>query len=693
MARTMQAGKPYPIGPRVDARGANFALFSAHAEKVELCIFDPLGRRELERLPLPENTDGIWYGYLPEARPGMLYGYRVYGPYAPTEGHRFNPHKLLLDPYARELDGTFLLTDLHFGYHVGNPRADLAMDRRDNARVMPKCRLVDESFTWGEDRPPRRPWKETVIYEIHTAGFTRGNPEIDPRLRGTFAGLRSQPAIEHLLHLGVTAVELLPVHVSVDDRHLVRRGLSNFWGYNSIGFFAPDPRFLGSGGHTEFKQTVAALHAVGIEVILDVVYNHTAEGNEFGPTLCFRGIDNASYYWLPQQTKNHYMDFTGCGNSLRASHPRVLQMILDSLRYWVEVMHVDGFRFDLASTLARHGQGFDPHAPFLAAIGQDPVLSTVKLIAEPWDLGEGGYQLGAFPPGWSEWNDRYRNMMRRFWRGDGGMIGDLAGRFAGSTDIYRHWGRRPTASINFLTAHDGFTLKDLVSYDHKHNEANQENNADGSSDNGSWNCGAEGPTEDAAIIKLRQQQRRNFLATLLLSQGVPMLLGGDELGNGQNGNNNAYCQDNEIGWIDWSGKGVSGEDLTPFVSKLVRLRNWGQLSHGHFLDGQVKSDTGMRDITWFRVDGNEMNEADWRFPNARFLAVALSGKPRPALILLNAHYEPLSFTLPNWARIASWHVEINTVDTEGMGEGRFMSGDKFEVSARSLILMLGKVEQ
>ena len=687
---SMRGGKPYPLGPQIDARGANFALFSAHAEKVELCLFDEHGRREVERVALPEHTDGVWHGYLPEARPGLLYGYRVYGPYAPNEGHRFNPNKLLIDPYARELDGRFEISDLHFGYRVGSARGDLSFDRRDNARVVPKCRLVDESFTWGSDAQLRRPWHDTVIYEMHVAGFTKLNEAVEPRVRGTFAGLRSQAVIQHLTHLGVTAIELLPIHGFVDDRHLVERGLRNYWGYNSIAFFAPDPRYLVRGQHFEFKQTVAALHAGGIEVILDVVFNHTAEGNEMGPTLCFRGIDNASYYWLSPDSRRHYVDFTGTGNSLNISHPRVLQMVVDALRYWTEVMHVDGFRFDLASTLARTRNGFDPDAPFLDVLTQDPILAKVKLIAEPWDVGDGGYRVGGFPPGWSEWNDRYRDTMRRYWRGDGGIIGEVAARFAGSSDIYKRDGRRPRAGINFVTAHDGFTLQDLVSYNEKHNEANLEDNADGHSDNLSWNCGIEGPTDDEAIIALRRQQRRNFLATLLLSQGVPMLLAGDEVANSQNGNNNAYCQDNEIGWIDWSHKGVVGDDLCDFIARLVNIRNDCHLSSDRFLEGKARHGGGNRDIAWFRADGQEMSEPDWQFPDARFLAFVLDGVPYPTLIFFNAHFEALSVVLPQVPNVKVWRTEIDTVDPAGRSNGQNAPGAATEVPARAVIVMFGK---
>jgi len=689
MATNIRAGRPFPLGPQVDARGANFALFSAHAERVELCLFDGQGRREVERIILPENSDGIWHGYLPEAYPGLLYGYRVHGPYEPSAGHRFNPHKLLIDPYARELDGAIRLSDLHFGYRVGSPRGDLSFDRRDNARAMPKCRLVDESFSWGRDEPPRHPLRDTVIYEMHVAGFTWRNERVDRVARGTLAGLRTQPAIDHLMKLGVTAVEFLPVHAWVDDRHLVERGLRNYWGYNTIGFFAPEPRFLWQGKHIEFKHTVAALHAAGIEVILDVVYNHTAEGNELGPTLSFRGIDNASYYWLAAD-KRRYMDFTGCGNSLQLANPRVLRMVVDSLRYWVEIMHVDGFRFDLATTLARGFVGFAADTPFLDVLAQDPVLAQIKLIAEPWDIGEGGYRLGGFPPGWSEWNDRYRQAVRRYWRGDGGIIGEVAARFAGSSDVFGHDMRRPTASVNFITAHDGFTLQDLVSFNEKHNEANGEDNRDGSSDNASWNCGEEGPSESEAVVALRRRQRRNFLATLLLSQGVPMLLAGDELANSQDGNNNVYCQDNEIGWVDWSREGIAEDDLTDFVALLIEVRRKYGLSRDHFLKGEVRHATGRKDIAWYRTDGEEMTEPDWRFPDARFLAVVVDGSHRPALIFLNAHFEALLVSVPSAAGVDAWQMEINTVEPGGRGRERLHPGQAFEVPERCLILMLGE---
>jgi len=688
----LRGGSPFPLGAHLDARGANFALFSAHAEKVELCLFDPLGRHEIERLTMPEYTDGLWHGFLPEARPGLLYGYRVHGPYDPATGHRFNHHKLLIDPYARDIVGLFHLTDAHFGYRIGSQRGDLTPDRRDNARLMPKCRLVDESFSWGDDRPPRHPWRDTVICELHVGGYTRTHPEVESTLRGSIAGLSSPAVIAHLKRLGVTAVELLPVHTAVDDRVLAERGLRNYWGYNTVGYFAPDRRLLGRGGISEFKRTVAALHAADIEVLLDVVYNHTAEGNHLGPTLSLRGIDNASYYWLTAEDRRYYQDFTGCGNSLQLAHPRVMQMVVDSLRYWVEVMHVDGFRFDLATTLGRTPNGFDPGCAFLSALLQDPVLARVKLIAEPWDLGLGGYQVGNFPPSWSEWNDRFRDTLRRFWRGDGGLVGEMASRLTGSADIFRHDGRRPTASVNFITAHDGFTLADLVSYNEKHNEANQEENRDGTSENLSWNGGVEGPTEDPAIIELRRRQRRNLLASLLLSQGVPMLLGGDEVANSQGGNNNAYSQDNEIGWIDWSKLGADGDDLSGFIAKMAEIRRLFGLARDRFFDGTEVDENGVKDTTWLRPDGAEMTDEDWSFPNARFLAYVVKGEASapPVMIAANGHHEALPFVMPTVGKTDRWRIVIDTSRPEGPANGeQHEAGDTLSVPERSLIVLVG----
>src|SRR6185503_10810477 len=522
-------GKPYPLGATWDGQGVNFAIFSRNADKVELCLFDETGKRETARIPLRERTDFVWHGYLPQARPGQLYGYRVYGPYKPEEGHRFNPHKLLLDPYARSIVGSIKWSDAHFGYTIGHKREDLSHDRRDDAAGMPKCQVIDAAFSWGDDRPPVIASSDRVIYEMHLGGYTKRHPDVPAQAQGKFAGLCVPQVIDHLKSLGITTIELLPVQTFVDDRPLVSRGLVNYWGYNTIGFFAPEGRYGAANPVNEFKSMVKTLHSAGFEVILDVVYNHTGEGNEKGPTLSFRGIDNLAYYRLGDD-KRHTADFTGCGNSLDLRNPRVLQLVVDSLRYWVSEMHVDGFRFDLASTLARDSPQFDAFSPFFAVLRQDPVISPKLLIAEPWDLGATGYQVGHFPPGWAEWNDQYRDTMRAYWKGDGSLIGDFAGRLTGSHDLFGHNDRGPTASVNFVTAHDGFTLNDLVSYNEKHNEANGENNRDGHTNNLSWNCGAGGPTDDAAINALREQQKRNFLATLLLSQGVPMLLAGDEVG-------------------------------------------------------------------------------------------------------------------------------------------------------------------
>jgi isoamylase len=688
MARRLGTGRPYPLGAHFDPRGVNFALFSANADKVELCLFDPSGRRETDRLPLPENTNGVWHGHLADAPPGLLYGYRVHGPYVPEQGHRFNPNKLLLDPYARDIVGDLHLADAHFGYRVGSPRGDRSFDRRDNARLMPKCRLVEDNFHWGDDRPPRRPLCDSFIYELHVKGFTQRHTGIPAAARGTFAALRTPEILDLLRHLGVTAVELMPVHWAVDDRILTERGLRNFWGYNTVGYFAPDRRLLG-GDLGEFKRTVAALHAADIEVILDVVYNHTAEGNELGPTLSFRGIDNHSYYWLAPDDARRYMDFTGVGNSLRLTHPRVLQLVTDSLRYWVEVMHVDGFRFDLATTLARGPNGFTPESNFLDVLAQDPVLARVKLIAEPWDVGEGGYRLGGFPPGWSEWNDRFRNDLRRFWRGDAGVIGAVAARIAGSADIFRHSNRRPSASVNFVTAHDGFTLTDLVSYNAKHNDANLEDNSDGANENLSWNCGVEGPTDDADVLALRNRQRRNFIASLLLSLGVPMLLAGDEMGNSQMGNNNAYCQDNEIGWTDWSGLWQPGSDLTMFIRRLVDLRHDRHLTRDRFLDGKPTPD-GRKDMTWLHSDGGEMTEADWHAHDARFLAAVFDATRQPLMLLLNGHAESITFTVPETPGIKAWHMRIDTSAESGFGDSVLMPSIQYDVPPRSLIALVGE---
>jgi len=695
-------GRPHPRGAHWDGEGVNFALFSEFAQKVELCLFDARGRSEIQRITLKERTDEIWHCYLPEARPGMLYGYRVHGPYQPENGHRFNPHKLLLDPYAHSMDGALQWSDAHFGYTIGHKRADLSFDRRDDAAGMPKCKVIDSAFSWGEERRPDIPWNDMVVYEVHVGGFTRRHPEVPPALRGTFAGLACPPVIDHLRRLGVTTIELMPVHAFVDDRRLVERGLRNYWGYNTIGFFAPEKRYSASGKVAEFKTMVKTLHSAGMEVILDVVYNHTAEGNECGPTLCFRGIDNAAYYRLVADDKRYYQDYTGCGNTLNMRNPRVLQLIMDSLRYWVTEMHVDGFRFDLAASLARELHEVDRLGAFFDILRQDPVLSEVKLIAEPWDLGEGGYQVGNFPVGWAEWNDQYRDTMRAYWKGDGGVIGDFARRLTGSSDLYGRSGRSPCASVNFITAHDGFTLHDLVSYNDKHNEANGEENRDGNSNNLSWNCGVEGPTEDAAINALRERQKRNFLATLMLSQGVPMLLGGDEMGRTQGGNNNAYCQDNEISWIDWNLDGTR-RNLLEFASRMIATRREHPIfrRRGFFL-GLPVGDSASKDIVWLKPDGTEMSEHEWNTDFARCLGVYLAGdslgetdmRGRPVrdasfLLLFNAHHDTVPFCLPSAATSPrEWFAQIDTAFNTGKPQhGTLRSGEIYPLQGRSLALL------
>ena len=699
-------GRSHPLGATWDGRGVNFALFSAHADKVELCLFDAKGRRELERVRLPEYTDQVWHGYLPDLRPGQLYGYRVHGPYEPEHGHRFNPNKLLLDPYARALQGSMRWSDAHFGYRIGHRAGDLSFDRRNDAPGMPKCVVVDTAFTWAVDRAPRTPWQATILYELHVRGQTMRHPDVPGPQRGTFGGLASPGAIRHLRDLGVTAVELLPIHAFSDDRHLIERGLHNYWGYNTLGFFSPEPRYLSEpAALSEFKTMVQHLHDAGIEVILDVVYNHTAEGSELGPTLSFRGIDNASYYRLVPDQRRYYLDFTGCGNALDLRHPRVLQLVMDSLRYWVEEMHVDGFRFDLATTLAREGGAFDEHSGFLDAVRQDPVLSTVKMIAEPWDVGDGGYQLGRFPPGWSEWNDRYRDTVRRFWVGEPGLTGELASRITGSADLFAHGGRRPWASINFVTAHDGFTLRDLVSYDQKHNELNGEEGRDGTNDNHSWNGGVEGPTDDPAIRALRLRQSKNLLATLLLSQGVPMLLAGDEIGRSQGGNNNAYCQDNEISWTDWkairSTDGYGDEhELLDFVRQLIRLRRRHIAFHRQRF---FSSDPQRKDILWLRPDGDEMEQADWENDFARTLAFLLRGdahgyhltaqgepeSDEDFFVILNAHDHEVVHRLPGRIDVDSWEPVLETavVDSEATAKA-LQAGVMHPAAARSVSVFL-----
>ncbi|MGD2056533.1 MAG: glycogen debranching protein GlgX [Gammaproteobacteria bacterium] len=695
-------GQPGPLGATWDGEGVNFALFSEHAEQIELCLFDPSGRRETARIPMRWQTDQVWHCYLPEARPGLLYGYRVHGPYDPKNGQRFNPKKLLLDPYARDIAGSVRWNDALFGYPIGDPLQDLLPDPRDSARHMPKSRVIDSSFTWGDDRPPRTPWHDTIIYELHVRGFTIHHPDVQPPYRGHYAGLASEPAIEHLKRLGVTAIELMPVHTFVSDRHLVEHGLNNYWGYNTIGYFAPHAGYSASGDINEFKTMVKRLHSNGIEVILDVVYNHSAEGNQLGPTLCFRGIDNRAYYRLVSDEPRYYMDYTGCGNSLNMMHPRVLQLIMDSLRYWITEMHVDGFRFDLAPTLAREEHAVDRYSAFLDIIHQDPLLSRVKLIAEPWDLGEGGYQVGNFPVGWAEWNNRYRDAMRAYWKGDGGQIGELAYRITGSSDLYAHTGRRPYASINFVTCHDGFTLEDLVSYNKKHNSENLEENRDGENHNLSWNCGVEGPTRNRIITRMRARQKRNFLTALLLSQGVPMLLAGDEMGRTQNGNNNAYCQDNAVCWLDWD---LEPEDreLLDFVCRLIGLRKAHPVfRRRNFFQGRRIKGASVKDISWLRPDGEEMTDKEWSHSFARSLGLLLNGNAIEEqdergrtihddsfVLLLNSHHKPITFHMPRDFGIARWEVVLDT----SFGDGRrpdqryYLTGESYPLEARSTALL------
>ncbi len=694
-------GKPYPLGATWDGEGVNFALFSEHAEGVELCLFDNNGRRELHRVLMREQTDQVWHCYLPEARPGLAYGYRVHGPYKPGEGLRFNPHKLLVDPYAKQIQGDMRWSDAHFGYRIGHRNEDLSFDRRDSAPGMMKGVVVDAAFTWGADRPPRIPWHESIIYEVHTKGFTYQHPDVPPGLRGTYAGMATAPIIDYLRNLGITAVELMPVHCFVDDRSLVERGLRNYWGYNTIGFFAPEPRYSATGSLNEFKTMVKSLHSAGIEVILDVVYNHTAEGNQMGPTLSFRGIDNQVYYRAAENPR-YYTDYTGTGNTLNMQHPRVLQLIMDSLRYWVMEMHVDGFRFDLAATLARELHEVDRLGAFLDIIHQDPILSQVKLIAEPWDLGEGGYQVGKFPVGWAEWNDRYRDAVRSYWKGDGGQIGELAYRITGSSDLYARSGRRPYASVNFVTAHDGFTLADLVSYNEKHNDANGEGNRDGTDNNRSWNCGVEGPTEDPAINELRAKQKRNFLATLFFSQGVPMLLAGDAIGHTQRGNNNAYCQDNDLSWIDWA-EGSRDTQLLKFVRQVIALRkNHPVFRRRNFFQGRSIKGAGVKDILWLKPDGSEMTDEEWGQESARSLGVFLAGegleeqddRGQPVtdqnfLLLMNAHHEQVPFQLPTLASGMVWVALIDTSCQTSRAPGLlYDAGRTYDLQARSLAVLV-----
>ncbi len=706
-------GRPYPLGATWDGAGVNFALFSEHATKVELCLFDSAdANRESHRLVMPERTDQVWHAHLPDVLPGQLYGYRVHGPYEPDKGHRFNPNKVLLDPYAKSLGRDVRWDDALFGYKVGDPGQDLSRDDRDSAPFAPLGQVIDTAFTWGDDRPPRTPWHRTIIYEMHVKGYTRRHPEVPEKLRGTYAGLASEPAIRHLVDLGVTAVELLPVHHYLKDRHLVEKKLTNYWGYNTLAYLAPELSYDAPDNSLspvhEFKMMVRALHAAGIEVILDVVYNHTAEGNQMGPTLSLRGVDNAAYYRLSPEHPRYYMDFTGCGNTLNMTHPRVLQLIMDSLRYWVTDMHVDGFRFDLASTLARELYEVNRLGAFFDIIHQDPILSQVKLIAEPWDVGPGGYQVGNFPPGWTEWNGKYRDSIRRFWKGDGGLASEFATRIAGSSDLYQSDGRAPYASINFITCHDGFCLQDLVSYNQKHNEANGENNNDGANDNNSWNCGAEGPTDDPNILALRERQKRNLVATLLVSQGVPMLLAGDELSHTQQGNNNTYCQDNELTWLDWN-LDERRRGFLEFVRRAIRIWNTQPVfQRRHFFKGRKLRGTDIKDISFLDpTTGKDMTDEAWNAGFVKCLGVRLAGdligevtdRGEPItgdtiLVLLNAHHERIPFALPLMKEGHRWERLFDTAAPDGTGPAEvYGSEHQYPLEGRSVAVFRTRAAQ
>ncbi|HEV8420557.1 MAG TPA: glycogen debranching protein GlgX [Actinomycetota bacterium] len=695
-------GSAAPLGATWDGEGVNFSIFSEHGEAVELCLFDqPEAEEESDRIEIQERTDLIWHCYLPDVRPGQLYGYRVHGPYEPEKGHRFNPHKLLIDPYARGISGTIRWSDALYGYPIGDTEEDLVIDTRNSAGGMPKGVVIDQAFAWGEDRPRRTPWNRTIIYEAHVRGMTIRHPGIPEEIRGTYLAIAYDPIIDHLLSLGITAIELMPVHQFVADRRLVEKGLTNYWGYNSLNFLAPHVGYATGGlGQqvTEFKSMVKALHSAGIEVILDVVYNHTGEGNHLGPTLSLRGVDNASYYRLDPKNPRYYMDFTGTGNSLNMVHPRTMQLIMDSLRYWVIEMHVDGFRFDLASTLARELYDVNRLGTFFDIIQQDPVLSHVKLIAEPWDVGPGGYQLGNFPVGWAEWNDKYRDCVRRFWRGDGGQVPELAFRLSGSSDLYQASGRRTYGSINFVTCHDGFTLHDLVSYERKHNQANTEDDRDGTDANYSRNWGAEGPADSPRIRRTRERIKRNFMATLLCSQGVPMLLAGDEFQRTQKGNNNAYCQDNEISWTEWNLTGRARRFLE-FTRQVVDIRrNNPVLRRRSFFTGRAISREGVKDLAWLRPDGREMKNEDWGDATNHVLGMLIHGQAtdevdergRPIfgdtlLLLVNGGFRSRLFEFPPMEGPGFWQEVLNTARPET--GTRVVRTQAMNLVAHSLILL------
>ena len=672
----MSAGSSYPLGATPDGSGVNFAVFSAHAEKIELCLFDPTGRREVARHALPECTDEVWHGYLPRIRPGQLYGYRAYGPYQPEHGHRFNHNKLLLDPYARSLHGVLRWSDALYGYRMESSRADLSFDRRDSAAFMPKGVVVDDYYNWGNDRSPEIPWERTVFYEAHLRGLTMQNGNIEQAARGTFAGLADPYMVEHLQKLGITSIELLPVHALLQDRRLQEKKLRNYWGYNTMSFFAPEPRYLSDGSLDEMRLAIRQLHKAGIEVILDVVYNHTCEEGELGPTLSLRGLDNASYYRLHGDNPRHCVNDTGCGNTVNLTHPRVLQMVMDSLRYWVDKFHIDGFRFDLGVTLGREAHGFDPGSGFFDAVRQDPTLSRVKLISEPWDIGPGGYQVGNHPPGWAEWNGAYRDDVRRFWKGDSGVRPALAARLLGSADLFSQRRRRPWASVNFITAHDGFTMNDLVSYNDKHNDANAENNQDGANDNQSFNWGAEGPTGDAGIVVTREKIKRAMLMTLMFSNGTPMLLGGDEFGRTQDGNNNAYCHDDALSWFDWNAlESDAGQAMTDFTRRCIAARAAHLTLHlPRFYTGDTEVAPGLMDASWFDEAGTGMTPEMWQFAEGRMLCLRRVAQAQPGgpvsstLLLLNAYSEDREFILP--APAQEWEILVDAAEAIEVDQSR-----------------------
>ncbi len=702
--RTVLPGRPYPLGATWDGSGVNFAIYSEIAEKVELCLFASQDDREPERLLLTERMAFVWHGYLPALPPGQLYGYRIHGPYDPDAGLRCNPAKLLIDPYAIAICGAVDWDAAVFPYEMGNEAEDRALDATDDSWGMPKSIVGNPYFDWEGDRAPRTPLSDSIIYEVHVKGFSERNPEVAEELRGTYLGLAAPGSIKHLKALGVTAVELLPIHEFLDDKTLVEKGLRNYWGYNTTNFFAPTARYASSGDQggqiAEFKQMVKILHREGIEVILDVVYNHTSEGNHMGPMLSFKGIDNPTYYRLVEDQPRYYMDYTGTGNSLNVRHPQVLKLIMDSLRYWAVEMHVDGFRFDLASTLARGLKDVDKLSAFFDIIHQDPILSRLKLIAEPWDVGDGGYQVGNFPVLWAEWNGKYRDTVRRYWKSDEGQIADLAYRLTGSSDLYRADGRRPSASINFIVAHDGFSLNDLVSYNEKHNEANGEDNNDGANDNSSWNLGVEGPTDDPEIVELRERQKRNFLATLLFSQGVPMICGGDELGRTQQGNNNAYCQDDELSWFDWD-LDDRRRDLLDFTKRLIAFRReHPNLHRRKFFEERTLRHAAEQNVVWLRFDGNEMSDEDWNDGSLRTLGLFINGNTigdvdaagdavvdDSFLMLFNGHIEPAELTVPSVRDLKRWDVMFDTARPQLSSRESYVAGETQRLERQSFMLL------